>query len=188
MSHDLSRALSHAFSLLEEGATDPASPFHTPCLASIGLDGRPRQRTVVLRAWDFVARCVELHTDVRSAKFAEFASSAAAALHVWDPETRIQLRVSGRVHPHTNDDVARAAWARLHAGSRATYRVTPGPGAVIDAPSATSQMDEAAAFDVFCAVRLVVDELEYLHLEQGRYARAQFLWEDGRLTSMWLAP
>jgi len=45
-----------AFRLIARGVADRRSPFRTPTLATVGVDGRPRLRTVVLRAFDAAAR------------------------------------------------------------------------------------------------------------------------------------
>ncbi|NBR79124.1 MAG: pyridoxamine 5'-phosphate oxidase, partial [Alphaproteobacteria bacterium] len=57
--------------MLERGAADRRSAFHTPTVATIGLDGRPRLRTIVLRACDTANRSLRFHTDARSDKINE---------------------------------------------------------------------------------------------------------------------
>ena len=42
----------HALRLLARGAADRRAAFHTPTLSTVGLDGRPRARTVVMRGLD----------------------------------------------------------------------------------------------------------------------------------------
>jgi pyridoxine/pyridoxamine 5'-phosphate oxidase len=184
----LTDALNNALSLLAEGAADPASPFHTPTLASIGADGAPAVRTVVLRGFANDARCLEMHTDTRSAKFVDFTGHSAAALHFWDAGKRVQIRLGGQIALHVGDQVAAAAWGKLRAASRATYCVQPGPGTPIAAPHDTHGIGEDAAFSVFCVMRMQFDVLEWLHLEHGSHARARFRWDNGEFTPMWLVP
>ncbi len=80
----LEGALHAAFGRLAEGARDGRSPFRTPALATLGRDGAPQLRTVVLRGFDPAARSLSIHTDRRSAKVAELAADPRAALHVYD--------------------------------------------------------------------------------------------------------
>lgn len=188
MPASLTDILKNAVALLVEGAADPASPFHTPTLANIGADGTPAVRTVVLRGFENATRWLEMHTDTRSAKFKDFSKNSAAAMHVWDAGRRVQLRVGGHVHLHVGDQVAKAAWTRLRAPSRATYSVEPGPGTPIAAPHDTHVTGEESAFSVFCVMRMRVDSLEWLHLEHGSHARARFRWDNGTFTPMWLVP
>lgn len=187
MAKTLEAVLAAAQHLLAEGAAEPASAWRTLTLATVDAAGRPRQRSVVPRAFT-QARCLEFHTDSRSAKHAELRCDARAALHGWDPVRRIQLRVQGAVTLHVRDEVASAVWQALPESTRGTYCVAPGPGTAIETPSDTRRTDDAAGFAVFCVVQLWLDELEWLHLEQGSYARARFCWDNGRRTSTWLVP
>jgi pyridoxine/pyridoxamine 5'-phosphate oxidase len=188
MPASLSATLDTAFALLAEGVADPASPFRTPTLASIGANGEPALRSVVLRGADQATRCLEIHTDTRSAKFAELSVNPRAALHIWDAARRIQLRLYGTVALHVTDCVAEAAWSSLPPPRRSTYCVAPGPGSAIASPHATHAMSEEAAFSVFCVLHFAFAELEWLHLEHGCHNRARFRWHNGQVTPTWLVP
>jgi len=188
MPASLSAILETAFTLLSEGVADPASPFRTPTLASIGIDGTPALRTIVLRAFDPACRRLAIHTDIRSAKFAELSAIPRAALHGWDAPRRVQIRVRGSAALHVGNDAALAAWARLSPASKGTYCVTPGPGIAIAKPHDTHAVDETVGFSVFCLIFLVFDELEWLQLEHGGHNRAKFCWDDGVLAPRWLVP
>jgi hypothetical protein len=184
----LDAVLQRAFSLLAEGVDDAGSPFRTPTLACVDADGFPDLRSVVLRGFDAAGRCVEMHTDTRSAKVAAFAQRPSAALHVWDAAGRVQVRLRGTVHLHMGDAVAEAAWARLRAPSRATYCVEPGPGTVIKSPHDTHACGEHLGFSVFCVIQMRFEALEWLHLEHANHRRALFRWDNGILAPMWLVP
>lgn len=180
--------LAECLVLLAEGASDPGSVWHSPALATVAADGSPQLRTVILRSFDPETLSVETHTDIRSAKYAELLARPTAALHGWDRERRVQMRLSGRVTLHTADMQADAAWAGLRPASRATYRVQPGPGTKLDLPSKTTDGSEASGRTVFCVIRLAVHTLEYLRLGQDSHLRARFVWADGARTGMWLVP
>ena len=53
---------------LLRGVRDRRAPTRHPTLATVTPDGRPKARTVVLRAADKQAGILELHTDLHSAK------------------------------------------------------------------------------------------------------------------------
>jgi hypothetical protein len=184
----LADILTEALSLLEEGAGDPASVWHTPTLATTGVDGTARLRTIVLRGWNSPARCAEIHTDLRSAKCAELRRAPQAGLHGWDATRRIQLRLAGRVRLHAGDAIAEQAWAGLRPASRSTYRVLPGPGAGLADPDGIAQTTEAEGFAAFCVLHLTCDTLEWLQLRQGSHRRALFRWAGEDCTPMWLVP
>jgi len=98
------------------------------------------------------------------------------------------LRLHGGVLLHVGDATAQAAWDILRPATRATYGVQPGPGTALAQAHDTSQADEKAGFSVFCVIRMPVQELEWLQLEQGSQARARFRWDNGVCRSMWLVP
>jgi pyridoxamine 5'-phosphate oxidase len=188
MMQGLDDVLAQAFACLAEGATASDSVWHTLTLANIDIEGFVSQRSVVVRGWDSASRCLEIHTDTRSAKVEALRRDARASVHGWDARRRVQLRVRGAMELHSNDPVAQAAWVRLRPSSRATYTIVPGPGTILRQPGETSESTEMEGYVVFCVLRLTVCELEWLHLEQGSYARARFCWDNSVARSMWLVP
>jgi hypothetical protein len=129
MTETLDGVLADSLACLARGAADPGSAWRNPTLLTIGADGTPQARTVVLRGFDPALRRLEIHTDTRSAKHAELLANATCGLHGWDHVAGIQLRLTGRASLHAGDPVADAAWAGLRPRTRQTYRVRPGPGA-----------------------------------------------------------
>ena len=185
----LSEIFDRSTALLAEGAENPGSPWRKLALGSVGLDGAPQVRTVVLRRFDPGAHTLDVHTDTRSAKHAELLANPAATLHGWDTDSSIQLRASGVVSLYTGDPVARQSWAALREASRATYRVDPGPGTQLGLPEAVGpDRDDDVAFGVFCVLRLQVHKIEYLHLGKDGNRRARFEWVGERLGAVWLVP
>nr|WP_242481969.1 pyridoxamine 5'-phosphate oxidase family protein [Paracraurococcus ruber] len=176
-----------AFRLLSRGVADRRSAFHTPTLATIGPDGAPQLRTLVLRGFDPAARALRLHTDRRSAKWSSLAGDARAALHVYDPGAQIQLRLSGTASRHAEDEVADAAWFASQPGSRLCYSVSPGPGTPVPAPPAAPRAD-AGGRAHFGVLRLVFDRLEFLHLHHAGHRRARFAWGTDWVEETWLVP
>lgn len=182
--------LAEASRLLGRGVADRRSPFHTPSVVTLGPDGAPEVRTVVLRAWDGSERVLTFHTDVRSAKVAQLRANPTVALHMWDPQHRIQLRLAGRATLHRNDALAAAAWRAATHGSRATYRVTQAPSAVVSDPEDVEPLgiEEDAAYANFMLVRVNIASLEWLHLAASGHRRIRFSWPDDELLSQWLTP
>jgi hypothetical protein len=178
-----------ALALLGEGAAGPGSAWRNLTLATLTPEGWPSLRTLVLRRFDADSRCAELHTDTRSAKHAELIANPRAAMHGWDPEGRVQLRLTGTVTLHAGDTVAQRAWESLRPAGQATYRVIPGPGSVISTPDAHRQDPEQAdAFAAFCVIRLHYHILEWLHLGHSSHRRARFAWFGNTCEATWLSP
>ncbi|BDG72198.1 pyridoxamine 5'-phosphate oxidase family protein [Roseomonas fluvialis] len=181
-------ALAQAFALLSRGVADRRSPFHTPTLATRGLDGAPSLRTVVLRAFDPAARLLRVHTDRRSGKVGEIAADPRAALHVYDAGAQVQLRVAGITTLHVDDAVAQAAWTASREMSRMTYATLHAPGAPVDAPPDAPQDATAGAVN-FAALSLRIDAMDWLLLAAAGHRRARFAWDpDGVLSAGWIAP
>lgn len=185
---DLAAVHDEAFRLLARGVTDRRSPFHTPTLATIGWDGAPRARTLVLRGFEAEARVLRLHADARSAKLAELARDARACLHVHDPVAQIQLRLDATAALHRDDAAAEAAWAASRPFSRMCYAAPEPPGTPIAAPAAAPR-DPEAGRPHFALIRLRFDRIEWLWLAAEGHRRARLAWDAaGRLEATWLAP
>jgi hypothetical protein len=190
--NDLDAALAEAWRLLEDGVGNAQAPFHLPALASVGRDGAPRVRTVVLRKLDRDRRILQVHSDRRSPKVAEIAAEPRVALHFYDRGAKVQLRVRGRAAVHGGDAVAREAWDKTRAFSRVCYRIDPAPGTPLDAPDGYAEPEPAdpdVGFETFRVVRLAVREIEWLYLAGQGHRRALFRWDDaGALAARWLVP
>lgn len=177
---------------LAEGAGDRHSPFHTPTLATVDAAGRPRLRTVVLRAAEARAGTLRFHCDRRSDKARELARGGHAALHVYDPRGKLQLRVEGRASLHHDDATADAAWAGSQAMSRVCYGLTPSPGTALDTGDAYRLPGEDAEARLgrenFCAVLLRAERLDLLYLDRRGHRRAVFSRDGEAWRGTWVAP
>jgi pyridoxamine 5'-phosphate oxidase len=190
---DLAETLAESWRLLARGVADRRSPFHHPTVATIGQDGAPQLRTVILRSCDVSARTLRFHTDARSAKVGEIARDASVSLHFYDPSAKIQLRISGRATLHRDDVVADAAWENARVFSRLVYGITPGPGASINAGADFTLPDDsehgtAPGRANFTAVTVHAARLEWLYLAAAGHRRAHFAWDGDALRAGWLAP
>ena len=189
---DLDAAFAELWRLLGDGADRGRSGFHLPALASVAADGRPRVRSVVLRAAERVPGTLRVHCDRRSDKADELLANPACALTAYDAAAKIQIRVEGRASVHTDDAVADAAWAGSRGMSRVCYGSEPGPGTALPAGGAYALPDEADAVTTgrphFAAVLVWAERLEFLYLDRRGHRRAGWRrdgdgWEGG-----WLAP
>ncbi len=189
----LDATLAEAWRMVEEGPRDRRSPFHAPTLATVGADGRPRARTVVLREADAGARTLRFHCDRRSDKAAELRADGRATLHGYDPAAKVQIRLEGRASLHLDDAVADAAWAGSRPVSRLCYGTEPAPGEALargGAYALPADEDQAAAGrSNFAAVLVRVERMEFLYLAFAGHRRARFAWDAaGRLDAAWLVP
>ena len=198
---DLAATLAEALRLLVRGVADRRHGFHLATLATLGLDGVPMARTLVLRGFDQGLRRLRLHSDRRAAKVAELAAEPRCSLHVYDAATRLQLRLSGRAAVHTEDAVAEAGWRGSRAASLVGYATGSAPGTRVpapppapaepmgDEPKAGEPLDSTAGRDHFCVVSFHFERLESLHLLASGHRRAVFAWDAaGQPGGAWLVP
>ena len=189
---DLDATLAECWRLLALGARERRTAFHEPALATVGLDGQPRVRTVVLRDALAGARSLRFHADRRSHKLVEIAREPRVTLHVYDGALKVQVRVAGRAAVHLDGPVAEDAWAAARPMSRATYAVDPGPGTGIAAGGAYAMPREEAAVAAaranFAAVAVEAVSVEFLHLAHAGHRRARFTWTGAAWEGTWLVP
>ena len=72
--------LADTWRTLVRAVADSRHAWRWPALATIGADGAPDVRTVVLRNASEALRRLELHTDARSAKVAQVAARPQAII------------------------------------------------------------------------------------------------------------
>lgn len=178
------------WALLTQACADKTAPWNRPAIATVGADGSPQVRTVILRACRPDDRVLEFHTDNRSSKVVELQSEARMCWHFWDPSAQLQLRVAARADLSRNCDTARRAWTKLHPASRAIYAQAVSPGTGIDNPGGIKVFDDDFAFANFVVVETEVEIIEMLHITANGQRRAIFEWSEvGRAwVGQWLAP
>lgn len=183
---DLDRVEAAAWALLARGVSDASCLAHTPTLATAGPRAHPSARTVVLRGCDADARVLLFHTDLRSAKVAEIRAAPHGAVHVYEPQEKIQLRLDCALSLETGGALADARWAATHAGSRTLYGVSLPPGTPLDDPAAVRA--DAHARANFAVIVARIQALEWLYLSARGHRRARFSWADDARRATWLVP
>ncbi len=176
---DLPATLAAAWDTLDAGTRDRAAPARHIVLATTGPHG-PEARLLVLRATDRAAATLTLWTDAATAKTTQIAHDPRAALLVWDPEARVQIRLRAHVTLRAGRP---AEWSALPESARALYGGAPAPGRPIPSPDAHGIDPDPSRFTVLTAT---IDEIETLRLAHP-HARARFTRADG-FTGCWLVP
>jgi len=170
------------WSRLTRGVHDRHAPARHPTLVTVTPEGKPQARTVVLRAADKSAGKLDIHTDLRSAKFGDLRVTPFAALHVWHTSAHLQLWLEAHVTFLIGMDVA-AIWENVPAASRLSYGSTPAPGQPIAQALDYTKVSNAGSFVV---LRLEISTVDALHLGPN-HCRAQFD-RHNEWVGAWLAP
>lgn len=187
---DLGNVLTLAWAMLARGAKDRRTPAHTPVLATVDEQGRPRMRTVVLRACDEERRMLRFHTDIRSRKIADIAHSPEGAVHIYDPGRKMQLRLACVLEVHPDGPENEAAWAASTDLARTCYQVTGAPGSPVSLPAEVHFDPEAAGGGRgnFAILLARIQEIEWLYLHIDGHRRARFAPDGGAWQGQWLTP
>jgi pyridoxamine 5'-phosphate oxidase len=179
------------WALAERGVADRHSVWHTPTLATMQSAGRADLRTVVLRAASRSEWTMRVHTDRRSAKAQQLASSPQVAIHIYDPRQKLQVRIYGHASLHRDDEIAEAAWAATRPMSRLGYAQTQPPGEKLEtghAALAAEPVGDAARCH-FAVIILRATSIDWLQLAASGHRRALFARDsEGNVTGDWLAP
>ena len=168
--------------VLATGVADAQHPARRPTFATVSPQGWPEARTVVLRSADQQRAQLTVHTDLFSDKITSLRANPRAALHVWDAEEALQIRLQADVVIRSGDST-RALWDRIPDHAQQSYGVTPPPGTPIDTALAYAKSPDPASFAV---LDCTVTSVDAVHLgsdhRRARFSRAR-AW-----AGEWLSP
>lgn len=195
----LAEVLRSAWATLGQAALDRRHGFHVPTFATVGLDGAPCARSVVLRRVSPEVGEIWCHTDVRSAKVAEIAREPRVSWHFYAPEAKLQLRVAAIAEFQATGPRADDGWARSALSSRRCYLAPRAPGAACDAPSPNlppgildrrpTEEETLPGRANFGVVITRATEIDWLYLASEGHQRARFTrGADGVWSGAWIEP
>jgi hypothetical protein len=189
-----------AWTMLGRAVKDRRHGFRTPGVCTIGPDGSPRVRTVVLRHADRERLVLRCHTDRRAGKVEEIRREPRMAWLFYDHASRTQLRISALATIHVDGPVFTTAWENTALMSRRCYLAPRQPGSHADEPTANLP-DDLLASDPdrerseegranFAVVEARVLRMDWLLLKHSGHRRAVFAWDDGGELSLqsWVEP
>lgn len=176
---------------LAAAAASARHPLHLLTVATVGADGSPAARTVVLRGFDADRRELRFHTDIRSPKAAQLARDGRLALHWYDARARLQIRIAARATVHHQDETARAAWLASQPMSRACYGSAAAPGTPlqnIPGPPEPLAADDPTGLTNFAVVCCRFTAVELLALHASGHERIRLELDGPLPTRTILAP
>ena len=180
MFETLDAVLADAKSHLTRAARDRRSPMHVPVVGSADGD----LRMMVLRDCTAEIGLLRFHTDARSAKVQRVAGLGRASVLAFDPEAKVQLRITGSARVEAAGPVADAAWAAASEYARRCYLAVGAPGSQIDGPGSglpaevegirPSAEQLLPARENFAVLLIEPLSLDWLYLAHDGHRRAQF--------------
>jgi len=156
---------------LERACQDRHHEWRTPVLATVGKDGFPNARTVVLRRADRKLDSLQFYTDSRSSKVSELFHAPTAMLVFWSKRLNWQLRARVDMCVQSAGPQIDAVWERVSQSAAAgDYLSTDGPGEPLPveraAPSNTKSQHHLATLSA------QVQQIDWLELRRGGHRRA----------------
>lgn len=198
MTHE--EILSKIFAMLTRGVADRKSPLHTPTVATIGKDGSPQVRTVVIRKFLIAERTLIFHTDTRSPKIEEIENDARISWLFYHPNEKMQFRISGiaSIHKDQTNELKKDRWKATWNFGRRCY-MGAAPSRIVEEPSSgmpeeiqkrepTTEESEIG-FPNFTVVSTKISTIDCLELQVTGHRRSLFKWnEKDELEANWLTP
>lgn len=154
-------------------STERKAAFTLMQLATIGLDGGPKARTIVLRTAEPSPGLLSFITDTRSAKVREIAANPRVSLCGYD-QMHLQVRIEGRAGIVTDEAERRRVWASLRRHTRRLYDALPQETMAM----APADADAPSAF--FCLVTVLAESIDWLDLSAEPHRRVVFRRRAGR--------
>jgi len=193
-SESLTQTYDRLWSCLESGVGTQRSPFTMVQAATLGLDGAPKVRTIVLRQVSRADRLLAFHTDARSEKVAELRRDPRIAVVANDLDALVQIRAEGVASICDDEAQRRAIWQSSRPHTLLLYRAPLRPGTPIESPEeahVTPSPGDAPTDDGyrnFCLVHVTVTRIDWLELARGGHRRAVFDVNDDGYAGRWIAP
>ena len=161
-------------------------------LATIGLDQRPRNRTVVFRGFledsdrfkTPLRDCLKIVTDIRSQKSAQIAANPWAEINWYFTKTRSQFRILGKLifiddeYPDLElQSVRKVAWQTLSEPARIQFTWAHPRELKVDFPEVVPP-DPEQPIPSFCLLLLEPTEVDRLELRGTPQNRWLYLRDD----------
>ncbi|WAS56693.1 pyridoxamine 5'-phosphate oxidase family protein [Burkholderia ambifaria] len=193
-SESLTQTYDRLWSCLESGVGTQRSPFTMMQAATLGRDGAPKVRTIVLRQVSRADRLLTFHTDARSEKVAELRRDPRIAVVANDLDALVQIRAEGVASICDDEAQRRAIWQSSRPHTLLLYRAPLRPGTPIESPEeapVTPSPGDAPTDDGyrnFCLVHVTVTRIDWLELARAGHRRAIFDVNDDGYEGRWIAP
>ena len=173
-----------------QNATGARSTFNFLQLATVGLDGVPQIRNIVLRRCDRDEGTLSFVTDIRSPKVSEIRANARVGMLGYDNEKSVQYRFSGVASLVADETEKLEVWRSLKRSTTEMFEASVAPTMPIDHPAEARAtiLEEKYAFQQFAVVKVALRRIERLELDVDFHRRAEFLRKDDRWEHRWIAP
>ncbi|MFT7071239.1 pyridoxamine 5'-phosphate oxidase family protein [Patiriisocius sp. Uisw_017] len=168
---------------LVNGHSKKRHPFRYFALAT-NENGKPRQRTVVLRK-TLLDLSLVFYTDSRTQKIRDFQNNSEFSALFYNPKKLLQIRVVGKAELITDKEQIATYWHTIQESSRKDYTTNRTPGTPIKNPDDVAYKSKE---NYFCPVKLIPNTIEYLRLKRPNHLRVLFSRMDTDWSGEFLVP
>ncbi len=171
-------------------AVSRRTPFTLMQLATVGSDGAPKLRTIVLRRFDEATARLSFVTDRRSLKVKEMLDNPSVSLVAFDGAASVQLRLEGLAAVIEDERRKKAFWNALRNHTHILFQSSLAPGTAIPSPpiETAENCDPNAAYERFCLVDIYLHQVEWLDISSAPHTRCSFKREGKGWTASWIVP
>ncbi|UXU90069.1 pyridoxamine 5'-phosphate oxidase family protein [Burkholderia sp. S-53] len=190
----LTETYDRLWSCLESGVSAQRSPFTMLQAATLGLDGAPKVRTIVLRQVSRVDRVLSFHTDARSEKVAELRRDPRISIVANDLDALVQIRAEGVASICDDEAQRRAIWQSSRPHTLLLYRAPLPPGTAVASPdeahvpASQGTAPTVDGYENFCLIHMTIERIDWLELARTGHRRAVFDLNEGGCEGRWIAP
>ncbi len=177
--------VSRVWQELMRATKDRHHAWRRPAFATLGVDGFPQVRTIVLRDADQSKSTLQAYTDSRSPKCQEILKCNQAQLVFWSERLRWQLRVSVHASVYDGGEVVEKAWASVsqsHAAKDYLAKQAPG-SAILSDPHHEDFLVHQPVNHHLAVLNFEVICMDWLELSKDLHRRAQ-IQTNGIITAL----
>tara|TARA_B100000809_G_C15120620_1_gene524131 strand:+ start:806 stop:1348 length:543 start_codon:yes stop_codon:yes gene_type:complete len=168
---------------LVNGHSKKRHPFRYFVLAT-HENGKPRQRTVVLRK-TLLDLSLVFYTDNRTQKIKDIQNNSECSALFYHSKKLLQIRIEGKAELITDKQQIATYWHTIQESSKKDYTTNIAPGTQITNPD---DIDYKSKENNFCPVKLIPHTIEYLRLKRPNHLRILFSRTDADWSSEFLVP
>ena len=175
--------LEEAMRELVNGHSKKRHPFRYFVLAT-NENGKPRQRTVVLRK-TLLDSSLVIYTDKRTQKIKDIQNNSEFSALFYDSKKLLQIRIEGKAELITDKQQIATYWQTVQESSKKDYTTNRAPGTSIKNPDDVGYEPKE---NYFCPVKLIPNTIEYLRLKRPNHLRVLFSRNDIGWSGDFLVP
>lgn len=169
---------------LTRATVDRHHAWKTPVLASVGVDGHPQARTIVLRQAHPASWTLTAYTDRRTPKCQALIQHPRATLLFWSPKLRWQCRMLVDATVLIAGEAVETAWARMQQAPSAQDYLSPyPPGQAMEMAPAVTDPNTCKQHQL-AVLQFQVVSMDWLALGQAQHLRAS-IDAQGNVTPCW---